>query len=163
MFSSIGRQMHAIASSGRTDVPRSRSSSNSSVQSGSPEQRSLSSAVTSRTSPAMSSPTEVHELPKRIVVVCCRSAKMPWFVMTAVILFAMGPLVGLAQVASLDFNQEGLANYCLYSGKAYSVGSLLCIPQSKTAVVCQASTEEPSRSGPARAVWKPKGSEIACK
>ncbi len=88
---------------------------------------------------------------------------MPWYVMTVVILSAMGPLVGWAQEASPDFNQEGLAHYCLYGGKAYSVGSLLCIPQSKTAVVCQVSEEEQSKSGIARAVWKTKVSEIACK
>jgi hypothetical protein len=88
---------------------------------------------------------------------------MPWFVMAVVILSAVDPVAGLAQEGSPDFNQEGLAHYCLYGGKAYSVGSLLCIPQSKTAVVCQASGEEQTKSGIARAVWKTKVNEIACK
>jgi hypothetical protein len=88
---------------------------------------------------------------------------MAWFVMTVVILSAMGPPVGLAQEASPDFNQEGLANFCLYGGKAYSVGSLLCIPQSKTAIVCQVNAEEQNGSKIARAVWKTKVGEIACK
>jgi hypothetical protein len=88
---------------------------------------------------------------------------MAWLVMTVVILSAMGPLVGLAQEASPDFNQEGLANYCLYGGKAYSVGSLLCIPQSKTAIVCQVNAEEQNGTKMARAVSKTKVGEIACK
>jgi hypothetical protein len=40
---------------------------------------------------------------------------------------------------------------------------MMCVPQSKTALVCQSTAEDQNKSGTARAVWKPKSSEIACK
>ncbi len=88
---------------------------------------------------------------------------MPFLTMAILALSLIGTCAGYAQEASPDFNQEGIANYCFYNGKAYSVGSMLCIPQSKTALQCQSTAEEQNRSGTARAVWKTKQSEITCK
>jgi Protein of unknown function (DUF1496) len=88
---------------------------------------------------------------------------MPLLTMAILAFCLMGSCAGYGQEASPDFNQEGIANYCFYNGKAYSVGSMLCIPQSKTALQCQSTAEEQNRSGTARAVWKTKLSEITCK
>jgi hypothetical protein len=86
---------------------------------------------------------------------------------------AVPPLAALAltliatcaygQEPSMDFNQEGMAHYCFYNGKPYSIGSMLCIPQSKSAIVCQSNADEQNKSNPGRAVWKPKPSDITCK
>jgi hypothetical protein len=95
---------------------------------------------------------------------------MPLLTMAILALTMIGSWAGYAQESSPDFNQEGISHYCFYNGKAYSVGSMLCVPQSKTALVCQSNTEagtgppaEPNKSGTARAIWKPKPSEITCK
>jgi Protein of unknown function (DUF1496) len=88
---------------------------------------------------------------------------MPLLTMAVLALALTGASAGYAQESSPDFNQEGIANYCFYNGKAYSVGSMMCVPQSKTALVCQSTAEDQNKSGTARAVWKPKPSEIACK
>ena len=88
---------------------------------------------------------------------------MPLLTMAVLALALIGASAGYAQESSPDFNQEGIANYCFYNGKAYSVGSMMCVPQSKTALVCQSTAEDQNKSGTTRAVWKPKSSEIACK
>jgi Protein of unknown function (DUF1496) len=88
---------------------------------------------------------------------------MPLLTMAVLALALTGASAGYAQESSPDFNQEGIANYCFYNGKAYSVGSMMCVPQSKTALVCQSTAEDQNKSGTTRAVWKPKSSEIACK
>jgi Protein of unknown function (DUF1496) len=88
---------------------------------------------------------------------------MPLLMMAVLAVALIGAHAGYAQESSPDFNQEGIANYCFYNGKAYSVGSMMCVPQSKTALVCQSAADDQNKSGTARAVWKPKSSEIACK
>ena len=80
------------------------------------------------------------------------------FVMTV-----LGTCAARAQEGVRDFNHEGMSNYCFYNGKAYSIGSMMCIPQSKTALVCQTAPEEQNKSGTARPVWKPKPADVTCK
>jgi hypothetical protein len=88
---------------------------------------------------------------------------MPLLAIAILALTVMGTCAGYAQESSPDFNQEGIANYCFYNGKAYSVGSMLCVPQSKAALLCQSTAEEKNKSGTTRAVWSSKLSDIACK
>jgi hypothetical protein len=60
-------------------------------------------------------------------------------------------------------NIEGVGSYCFFNSRMYSVGSQLCIPQAKTAIVCQSSAETQNKSGTGRAVWTPNPPGTSCK
>jgi hypothetical protein len=71
---------------------------------------------------------------------------------------------GQAQEAPLPpLNQEGINLYCIFNSRLYSVGSILCSPQSKATLICESNADEQNKSGTSRAVWSRKPAESQCK
>ena len=71
---------------------------------------------------------------------------------------------GHTQEAPLPpLNQEGINLYCIFNSRVYSVGSILCSPQSKATLICESNADEQNKSGTGRAVWSRKPAEPQCK
>jgi len=60
-------------------------------------------------------------------------------------------------------NGEGINLYCIFNSRVYSVGSILCSPQSKATLICESNADEQNKSGTGRAVWTRKAAESQCK
>jgi hypothetical protein len=59
--------------------------------------------------------------------------------------------------------QESVIHYCFFNSQIYSVGSILCVPQAKAALVCQSTAEDQNKSATGRAAWRTAQHEIQCK